>query len=73
MTEQQKNEAIEYIEGQLNNGYIDLGFHDQDELAIVQEAINLLKTIDKFNSVGCTSFQLTADELKEILEGQDNA
>lgn len=29
--------------------------------------------LDKFNSIGCTSFQLTAEELKEILEGQENA
>lgn len=28
--------------------------------------------LDKWNSIGCTSFQLTADELKEILERQNN-
>lgn len=26
------------------------------------------KFLEKFNSIGCTSFQLTANELKEILE-----
>ena len=70
---QQKKDAIKYIEGQLKYGYIDLGTHDEYELKIVEEAINLWKAVDEFNSIGCTSFQLTEDELKEILEGQDNA
>lgn len=28
--------------------------------------------IDKFNSIGCTSFQLTPEDIKEILERQEN-
>lgn len=28
--------------------------------------------LDKWNSIGCTSFQLTAEELKEIMERQNN-
>lgn len=73
MTEQNRAEAFEYIEGQLKNGYIDLGMHDQYELEIVEEAIKLLKAVDKFNSIGCTSFRLTPEEIKEILEVQENA
>jgi hypothetical protein len=57
MTEQRRKDALKYIEGQLEYGYIDLGMNDQDELEIIKEAINLLKVIDKFNSIGCTSFQ----------------
>lgn len=51
MTEQQKKDAIDYIEGQLKNGYIDLGMNDEYELEIVKEAINLLKIVDKWNSI----------------------
>lgn len=31
------------------------------------------KIIDKFNSIGCTSFQMTADEIKEIVEKEYEA
>lgn len=30
------------------------------------------RIVDAFNSIGCTSFQVTAEELKEILERQEN-
>lgn len=73
MTDQQKKEAIKYIEAQLQDGYIDLGTHDEYELKIVEEAIKLLKFVDKFNSIGCTSFRLTPADIKEIVEGQENA
>ena len=43
MVTRRRKEAIEYIEGQLTYGYIDLGFHDQDELSIIEEALELLK------------------------------
>ena len=72
MIKQRREEAIKYIESQLGYGYIDLGINEQDELEIVKEAINVLKTVDKFNSIGCTSFRLTSEEIKEILEGQEN-
>lgn len=69
MTEQNRAEALRYIEAQLENGYIDLGFHDQDELEIIKEAIQTLKMVDEFNKIGCTSFRLTPEEVEEILEG----
>ncbi len=50
-TEQNRKDAIEYIIGQLDNGYIDLGAHDEYELEIVKEAMDLLKAVDKWNSV----------------------
>lgn len=68
MTEKDRAEAFECIEAQLNDGYIDLGLHDDNELVIIKEAINLLKNLDKFNSIGCTSFYLSLEEIKEILE-----
>lgn len=70
MTERQK-EAIKYIEGQLEDGYLDLGLHDQDELDIVKEAIDMWKTIDKWNSLGCTSFNklsFTDEEVERIFK-----
>jgi hypothetical protein len=68
MTEQRRKDALKYIEGQLEYGYIDLCMNDQDELEIIKEAINLLKAIDKFNSIGCTSFRLTPEETRNLLE-----
>lgn len=65
MTAQRKAHALRYIEAQLDNGYIDLGINDQDELKIIREAINLLKAIDAFNSIGCTSFMIPPKQLKE--------
>ena len=66
MTKQQRIEAIEFIEGQLKNGYVDLSSYDEDSLEIIKEAIDILKTVDKLSSIGCTSFQMTADGIKEI-------
>lgn len=37
-----------------------------------EEITEIDKIIDEFNKIGCTSFQFTADELKEILERQEN-
>lgn len=65
MTERQRV-AINYIESQLEYGYIDLGGYEKCELEIVKEAINIWKIVNKWNDVGCTSFQMTSDELKEI-------
>jgi len=72
MTEERRAEAFEYIEAQLDSGYIDLGFHDQDELEIVKEAMQTLKTIDKLCSIGCTSFRLTPEEIERILNNESN-
>ena len=68
MTEKDRAEAFKYIEAQLNDGYIDLGLHDDNELVIVKEAINLLKSLDKFNSIGCTSFYLSTEEIQNLQE-----
>lgn len=40
MTENKKKEAIDNIKSQLEDGYIDLGLHDENELAIIRQAIN---------------------------------
>lgn len=71
MTEQNRTDAFKYIEAQLNHGYIDLGAHDQDELKIVEEAIKLLKTVDAFNNVGCTSFLLTKEEIEKLQQMEE--
>ena len=70
MTEQDRAEAFKYIEAQLESGYIDLGFHDQDELEIVKEAIRTLKMVDEFCKIGCTSFRLTPEEIERILNNE---
>lgn len=51
MTKQRRKDAFKYVEAQLEDGYLDLGFHDQDELEIVKEALNILKTIDEWNAI----------------------
>ena len=51
MNEQRREEAIKYIMSQLEDGYIDLGLHDQDELEIIKEAMNMLRIVDKWNSI----------------------
>lgn len=51
MTKERREEAIKYIEAQLEDGYLDLGLHEQDELEIVKEAMNTLRIIDKLNSI----------------------
>lgn len=51
MTENERKEAIEYIESQLEDGYLDLGLYDQNELGIVKEAMKMLKFIDKWNDI----------------------
>lgn len=72
LTEQRRKEAFRCIEAQLKNGYIDLGFHDQDELRIIQEAIKTLKMVDEFCNIGCTSFLLTPEEIERILNNESN-
>lgn len=72
MTEQNRAEAFRYIEYQLNNGYIDLGTHDEYELEIVKEAIQTLKMVDEFCKIGCTSFRLTPEEIERIMNNESN-
>lgn len=67
MTQQQREDAIKQVEGQLKCGYVDFsGSLDSDELEIIKEAISLLKAVDKFNSIGCTSFWFTPGQEKPI-------
>lgn len=72
MTEERRANAFKYIEAQLESGYVDLGFHDQDELEIVKEAIRTLKMVDEFCEIGCTSFRLTPEEIERILNNESN-
>ncbi len=45
MTHTECLDAIEYIQGQLESGYLDLGFHDGNELDIIKTAMEeFLKT-----------------------------
>jgi len=47
MNTEDRNEAIKYINAQLEDGYIDLGLHDQDELNIIEEAMYALTCIEQ--------------------------
>jgi hypothetical protein len=55
---------IESIFGSTNIGALDCSDMSDEEID---------RIVDEFNSIGCTSFQLTSEEIKEILEGQEYA
>lgn len=44
MTEKDMAGAVQYIYAQLSDGYIDLGAHDEDEIEILKEAMELWLT-----------------------------
>lgn len=46
MEDNRREEAIKYIMDQLEDGYIDLGLYDQDELEIIKEAMNMFQFLD---------------------------
>ena len=60
---QRRKDAFKYIEAQLESGYLDLGFHDQDELEVVKEALNILKIIDEWNALP-EEYLIMSDVLK---------
>lgn len=45
MNQNEKQESIEYILAQLEDGYIDLGCHDENELEIVRQAMYMYAKI----------------------------
>lgn len=48
MTLSERNEAIKYIKGQLDNGYVDVGgAHEENEIQIIKEAISALILINQ--------------------------
>jgi hypothetical protein len=48
MTLSERNESIEYIKGQLNNGYVDISSaFDKNEIQIIEEAISALILINQ--------------------------
>lgn len=61
MTEQRKKEAIKYIMSSLEDGYLDLGFHDQDELEIVREAMELLKLTIELSNIPLVGYFIDKD------------
>lgn len=73
MTEQQRKEAIDYIMSCLEDGYLDLGLHDQNELEVVKEAMDMLILIDKWNNIPLMTTEFmklgyTEEESKELAE-----
>lgn len=45
---EKRKEAMKSIEYQLENGYLDLGLNDQDELKLIQLALNALGCVEQF-------------------------
>lgn len=82
MTENEKKEAINCIKTQLENGYVDLGLHDENEIAIIRQTINMyeklpcVKLVDEYDeelfingeSVCCHKHLYPADVLDALDE-----
>ena len=48
MTNEERQNAIDYIEGQIQCGYVDVGgCHDEKELEVIQEAMTALGSISQ--------------------------
>lgn len=45
MNEIEKKDALDYIKGQLEYGYIDLSIHDENEIEVIRKAINVYTKI----------------------------
>ena len=52
MDEKRREEAIKYIKAQLENGYLNLGINEDDEIEIVKEAIECLWQNKLFGDYG---------------------
>lgn len=50
MTQDDKEDAIEYIISQIESGYIDLGCHDENEISVITEAITKQKGVALFGN-----------------------
>ena len=48
MDNNRRKEVIDYINSQLEDGYIDLGLHDQEELTILRQAMNALGCLEQY-------------------------
>lgn len=48
MDVEKRKEAMKSIEYQLENGYLDLGLNDQDELKLIRLALNALGCVEQF-------------------------
>lgn len=57
-----RKEAIKYIKSQLEDGYIDLGMHDEDELRIIEEAMCALVCLEQYK----WERDIAVEQLKEI-------
>lgn len=72
MTLSERNESIEYIKGQLDNGYVDVGAHDENEILVIKEAISALILINQIRCERDIALEQLADlglSLGQKIEG----
>lgn len=73
MTLSERNESIEYIKGQLNNGYVDISStFDKNEIQIIEEAISALILINQIRWERDVAIEQLADlglSLGQKIEG----
>lgn len=43
ITKISEQEALEYVEGQIEDGYVDLGCHDEECIEVIKKALDLYK------------------------------
>lgn len=62
MLQNKKQEAIDYIMAQLDDGYIDLGLYDENEIEVIRKAVDMYIRIHEIIQ--------ELEELKMFMEGQ---
>ena len=67
MTKQER-EAVKYIQAQLENGYVNLGINEQDELRIIKEAILLWLYTNRISIEDWKRLGYTDEEAEELME-----
>ena len=61
LSEMESKNLLMELFGTTNVGILDCSNMTEEEIAEID------KIVDEFNGIGCTSFQFTSEELKEIL------
>lgn len=62
MAENERMSAIKLVKAQLEEGYVDLGAHDEDEIEVVRQAMTALGVIGQYKWERDVAFE----QLKEL-------
>lgn len=65
LTKERRELAIKRVMARLDGEYFDFGLHDQDELNVIKEAMDVLITLDKLASAYDHMWDMYADEFED--------